>query len=121
MGSSYAPTWGSSAVLLRCRAVILRCRAQRVSARYINNGRSPQNCIERSCVSAKLSDAILRDDELIGCDCKKNGQPKLSVKVGDCIEISNPFLKDFEVVILFVEWIGNPLPLTKGGDIGEGM
>ena len=69
--SFHAPTWGSSAVLLRCRAVILRCRAQRVSARYINNGRSPQNCIERSCVSAKLSNAILRDDELIGCDCKK--------------------------------------------------
>ena len=31
----------------------------------INNGRSPQNFIERSCVSAKLSDTILRDDELI--------------------------------------------------------
>ena len=25
--------------------------------------------------------------------------------VGHRIEISNPFLKDFEVVILFVEWI----------------
>ena len=31
----------------------------------INKGRSPQNCIERGCVSAKLSDAILRDDGLI--------------------------------------------------------
>ncbi len=41
--------------------------------------------------------------------------------VGHSIEISNPLLKDSEVVILFVEWIGNPLPLTKGGDIGEGM
>ena len=36
-----------------------------VSARFINNGRSPQNCIERGCVSAKPSNAILRDDELI--------------------------------------------------------
>ena len=31
----------------------------------INKGRSPQNCIERGWVSAKLSDAILRDDVLI--------------------------------------------------------
>ena len=31
----------------------------------INKGRSPQNCIERGCVSARPSDAILRDDELI--------------------------------------------------------
>ena len=46
-------------------------------------------------------------------DCasnKKNGQQKLSVKVGHCIEISNPFLKDFEVVILFVEWIDEKVP-----------
>ena len=67
---------------------------------------------------------LYHDGYAVDCACKqkqKNGQPKLSVKVGDCIEISNPFLKDFEVVILFVEWIGNPLPLTKGGDIGEGM
>ena len=31
----------------------------------INKGRSPQNCIERGCVSVRPSDAILRDDELI--------------------------------------------------------
>ena len=30
----------------------------------INKGRSPQNCIERGCVSARPSDTILRDDEL---------------------------------------------------------
>ena len=28
----------------------------------INNGRSPQNCIERGYVSVKYADAILRDD-----------------------------------------------------------
>ena len=30
--------------------------------------------------------------------------------VGHCIEISNPFLKDFEVVILFVGWIDEKVP-----------
>ncbi len=33
--------------------------------------------------------------------------------VGHCIEISNLFLKDFEVVVLFVEWLGSP-PFAKG-------
>ena len=69
VGSLYAPTWGSSAVLLRCRAVILRCGARCSERRYqrgsINKGRSPQNCIERGCVSVRPSDAILRDDGLI--------------------------------------------------------
>ena len=37
----------------------------RVSARYINKGRSPQNCIARGCVSARPSDTILRDDVYI--------------------------------------------------------
>ena len=55
--------------ILRCDTVILRCWA-RCSERgyqqgHINNGRSPQNCIERGCVSVRPSDAILRDDELI--------------------------------------------------------
>ena len=69
MESFHAPTWGSSAVLLRCRAVILRCEARCRERGYqqgsINNGRSPQNCIERGCVSVRSSDAILRDDGLI--------------------------------------------------------
>ena len=65
-----APTWGSSAVLLRCGAVILRCEARcRERSGYqrgrIHKGRSPQNCIERGWVSVRSSDAILRDDELI--------------------------------------------------------
>ena len=34
----------------------------------------------------------------------------ISSMVGHCIEISNPFLKDFEVVILFVEWIDEKVP-----------
>ncbi len=34
----------------------------------------------------------------------------LSSLVRDCIEISKPFLKDFEVVILFVEWIDEKVP-----------
>lgn len=40
-------------------------------------------------------------------NAKTNGEPFDSpfVFVGHCIEISNPFLKDFEVVILFVRWI----------------
>ena len=67
--SFHAPTWGSSAVLLRCRAVILSCRARCRVRGYqqgcINNGRSPQNCMERGWASARPSDAILRDDELI--------------------------------------------------------
>ena len=67
--SFHAPTWGSSAVLLRCEAVILRCEARCRVCEYqrgrINKGRSPQNCMKRGWVSAKLSDAILRDDELI--------------------------------------------------------
>ena len=69
VGSCYAPTWGSSAVLLRCGAVIPRCEARCSERGYqqcrINKGRSPQNCMERGWVSAKSSDAILRDDELI--------------------------------------------------------
>ena len=55
--------------MLRCRAVILRCGARCSERGYqqgrINNGRSPQNCMERGCVSVRPSDAILRDDELI--------------------------------------------------------
>ena len=73
VGSFYAPTWGSSAVLLRCRAVILRCEARCSERGYqqcrINNGRSPQNCMERGCVSVRPSDAILRDDGLICFAC----------------------------------------------------
>ena len=69
MERHHAPTWGSSAVLLRCRAVILRCEARCRERGYqqgsINNGRSPQNRIERGCVSVRSSDAILRDDGLI--------------------------------------------------------
>ena len=69
MERHHAPTWGSSAVLLRCRAVILRCEARCRERGYqqgsINNGRSPQNCIESGCVSVRSSNAILRDDELI--------------------------------------------------------
>ena len=53
----------------RCRAVILRCWARYSERGYqqgrINKGRSPQNCMERGYVSARPSDAILRDDELI--------------------------------------------------------
>ena len=49
---------------------------------------------------------------------KKKDKPlDLSSLVGDCIEISNPFLKDFEVVILFVMWVESPSPkasLIKG-------
>ena len=48
--------------LLRCGA---RCRERRYQRGRINKGRSPQNCIARGWVSARLSDAILRDDELI--------------------------------------------------------
>ena len=54
-----------SFVAERLYSVVVRDVARVVSARYINKGRSPQNCIERGCVSAWLSDAILRDDELI--------------------------------------------------------
>ena len=32
------------------------------------------------------------------CDNKKNGQPKLSVKVGHHIEISNRFIRDYVAV-----------------------
>ena len=47
--------------------ILLRCAMWRawVSARYINKGRSPQNCIERGYVSVKYADAILRDDVYI--------------------------------------------------------
>ena len=34
-----------------------------VSAIVFNNGRSPQNCILADCVSVRLLDAILRDDD----------------------------------------------------------
>ncbi len=45
---------------------------------------------------------------------KKTDKPlDLSVLVGDCIEISNPFLKDFEVVILFVEWIDEKVSKSR--------
>ena len=37
----------------------------------------------------------------------------ISSMVGHCIEISNPFLKDFEVVILFVEWIDEKVPTSR--------
>ena len=36
---------------------------------------------------------------------KKDKPLDLSSLVGHRIEISNPFLKDLEVVILFVKWI----------------
>ena len=54
-----------SFVAERLYSVVVRDVARVVSARYINKGRSPQNCIERGCVSVRPSDAILRDDELI--------------------------------------------------------
>ena len=54
-----------SFVAERLYSVVVRDVARVVSARYINKGRSPQNCIERGCVSVRSSDAILRDDELI--------------------------------------------------------
>ena len=38
------------------------CREQGYQQGHINKGRSPQNCIERGWVSAKSSNAILRDD-----------------------------------------------------------
>ena len=44
-------------------------------------------------------------------NAKKEGKSAdLSSLVGHRIEISNPFLKDFEVVILFVEWIDEKVP-----------
>ena len=49
----------------RLYSVARRDVARVVSARCIDNGRSPQNCIERDCVSVRPSNAILRDDELI--------------------------------------------------------
>ncbi len=39
--------------------------------------------------------------------------------VGHCIEISNLFLKDFEVVILFVEWLGSPSLCQREGTEGR--
>ena len=42
-----------SFVVERLYSVVVRDVARVVSARYINKGRSPQNCIERGCVSAK--------------------------------------------------------------------
>ena len=57
-----------SAVLMLSMVFILLRGAMsraRVLARFINKGRSPQNCIARGCVSVRPSDAILRDDELI--------------------------------------------------------
>ena len=39
--------------------------------------------------------------------------------VGHCIEISNLFLKDFEVVILFVEWLGSPSLCQREGIEGR--
>ena len=39
--------------------------------------------------------------------------------VGDCIEISNPFLKDFEVVILFVVWSESPSLCQREGTEGR--
>ena len=51
---------------------------------------------------------------------KKKDKPlDLSSLVGDCIEISNPFLKDFEVVILFVEWIESPALCQREGTEGR--
>ena len=35
-----------------------------VSAMVFNKGRSPQNCILADCVSVRLSNAILRDDDV---------------------------------------------------------
>ena len=39
--------------------------------------------------------------------------------VGHRIEISNPFLKDFEVVILFVECLGSPSLCQREGTEGR--
>ena len=45
---------------------------------------------------------------------KRKDKPlDLSSLVGDCIENSNPFLKDFEVVILFVKWIDEKVPTFR--------
>ena len=52
-----------SPLFLLCCEV--RCRERRYQRGRIHKGRSPQNCIARGWVSARLSDAILRDDELI--------------------------------------------------------
>ena len=41
---------------------------------------------------------------------KKDESCDLSSLVGHRIEISNPFLKDLEVVILFVKWIDEKVP-----------
>ena len=64
--SFHAPTWGSSAVYTPLQSGYTPLRgAGRYQQGRIRNGRSPQNCMERGCVSVRPSDAILRDDELI--------------------------------------------------------
>ena len=54
-----------SFVVERLYSVVVRDVARVVSARCIDKGRSPHNCMERGCVSVKQLDAIIRDDELI--------------------------------------------------------
>ena len=53
----YTPTWESTAVILR------RGLHFCVLVRVLNKGRSPQNCMDAECVSARLVDTILRDDD----------------------------------------------------------
>ena len=57
----------------------------------INNGRSPQNCIERGCVSVRPSDAILRDDELISFVHHKQNKDLCEVSA-DCCPLIPPHL-----------------------------
>ena len=50
---------------------------------------------------------------------KKMKHFRISSMVGDCIETSNPFLNDFEVVIFFVEWIESPALCQREGTEGR--
>ena len=87
---------GAELIKLLCNLLFLLAARQSVQA---PSALAPQRRFEPTVLALPVMKTKKEDKS---CD--------LSSMVGHRIEISNSFLKDFEVVILFVEWIDEKVP-----------